>query len=371
MKRIIVNGANGYVASHFIRELLSQGYEVIALARENDKSSARERVVRALSSSGGNKVGNLDNLKVYGYSLLDVDFGMSRDDLKSIFGMEADYFHFAASLKYDFKSKSEILETNIDGVENSLNVYRKFAATNSRFFFIGTAYSCGNFNGRFEEKFYPDQDVSHFRNYYEYSKRLAENLVKKHMDNFELDAYIIRLSQVVGHSKTGVTTTDYGVFDFSKRLHGISRRNPDETVRIKVDPDSTQNLIPIDTVVNYLQQTVKVDDLPTIMNFVANHSIQNIQVIDTLNDLLDINIIPKVDLNTAELSRLEKLISIGMSFTGRYTTIDLKFDTSERDKVIRPETNEISAAAISRMLQYFITEVCERPPKKVAEPVEN
>ena len=371
MKRIIVNGANGYVASHFIRELLAQGFEVVALARENDRSSARERVLSALSRIDGEEISKLGNLTVYPYALLEDDFGMSQDDLKSVFGVKADYFHFAASLKYDFKSKSEILETNVDGVENSLTIYRKNATTGSRFLFIGTAYSCGNFKGQFKEEFYPDQDVSHFRNYYEYSKRLAESLIKRHMNDFGLDAHIIRLSQVVGDSRTGVTTTDYGVFDFSKRLHGIARRNPNEMVRIKVDPDSTQNLIPIDTVVNYLHQTVKVDDIPTIMNFVAHHSIRNIQVINKLNDLLEINIIPEPDLDPSELSRLEKLISIGMSFTGRYTTIDLKFDTTQRDKVIDSTANDIDDATFAKMLEYFVSEVCEKPTKKIPVPVED
>lgn len=361
MRKIIVNGANGYVASHFINDLLEQGHQVVALARESDQSSARERVERALDGNGGTGVSNRENLTVYGYSLLDEDFAIPDKDLKTIFEDAFAFFHFAASLKYDFKSKEEILDTNVGGVENSLKVYEKYAPKNARFIFIGTAYSCGNFNGLFQEEFYPDQDVSAFRNYYEYSKRLAENILKEHREEFGTNAHVIRLSQVVGNSHTGVANTDYGIFDFSKRLCGISRRHPNETVRIKVDPDSTQNLIPINTVVNYLSQAVNADEIPTIMNFVASSSIKNMDVIEILNGMLSIDIVPDPHLDPDDMSTLERLIAVGMSFTGRYTSIDLKFDTSKRDAVIEREVNEIDRDIVAKMLEYFVTHVCEQP----------
>lgn len=35
MRKAIVSGANGFVGSAVVKELISQGYEVYALAREN------------------------------------------------------------------------------------------------------------------------------------------------------------------------------------------------------------------------------------------------------------------------------------------------------------------------------------------------
>ena len=255
------------------------------------------------------------NLKVFNYSLLHEDFLIPQEQLEEIFSEEVDYFHFAASLKFNLKSKEEIFKTNVNGVQNSIDVFSKFAKFNSRFFFIGTAYSCGRFSGLFEEKFYPNEEIDKFRNYYEQSKRFAENVVKENIYKNDLNGHIIRLSQVVGNNKTGVTKTDYGIFDFAKRIRSLAFRNPNQTVRVRVDPISTQNLIPINTVVNYLLRTVKVKHVPVIMNFISKKQVKNIHIIKSINNLLPINIVPIEKFAPNEMNALERIISAGMTFT--------------------------------------------------------
>ena len=72
-----------------------------------------------------------------------------------------------------------------------------------------------------------------------------------------------------------MTKTDYGIFDFSKRIQNIAFKYPDRKVRIKVDLNSTQNLIPIDTVITYLMSAVKAKDVPVILNMIAKVSAKN------------------------------------------------------------------------------------------------
>lgn len=364
MKTIIINGANGYVASHFINKLLQQKYRVIALVRPGIKISPTERMEEALAESSDGEYLNMANLKVFGYSLLHKDFLIPQGQLEDMFSEEVDYFHFAASLKFDFKSKAEIFETNVGGVENSIRVFSKFAQSNSRFFFIGTAYSCGRFSGLFEEKFYPNKEIKYFRNYYEQSKRSAENLVKESIGNGGLNGHVIRLSQVVGNNKTGVTKTDYGIFDFAKRIHSLAFRNPNQTVRVHVDPDSTQNLIPIDTVVNYLLRTVQVKHLPVIMNFIAKKQIKNIQIIKSISRLLPINIVPKQQLARHEMNALERIISAGMAFTDSYTDTNLEFGTSNLDKILMIDGEEANENSVHKMLEYFIDNLATQKRKR-------
>ncbi|MFO7999985.1 MAG: SDR family oxidoreductase [Marinilabilia sp.] len=371
MRRVIVNGANGYVASNLINELIGRGYDVIALVRENGKLSADERIEKALAQINGGEFKKPDNLSVYNYSLPDENFSIPESKLKEIFGEEADYFHFAASLKYDHKSRKEIFHTNVEGVENSIQMFSKYARENSRFFLTGTAYSCGKFNGLFEEKFYPDEDITAFRNYYEQSKRLAENVVKKHIENNGFNGHVIRLAQVVGDSRTGETQTDYGIFDFAKRVHNLAKRYPGQTVRINVNPDGIQNLIPINTAVNYLTQTVKVENPPAIMNFVGNTSIKNIHIINSLNKLLPLRLIPVDHIDHKDMTPLERLMAVGMSFTGNYKDLNVRFDTTKRDSVIVPETNEINEEAVYKMLEYFIEDVCEKGTKDEPVSIQN
>jgi len=355
MKTIVVNGANGYVASNFITSLLKQKFKVIALVRSTKTCSAEERMQNILEELNDEKIVYQENLKVYDYSLLHKDFDLNAEQLHQIFTDDVDYFHFAASLKFDEKSVDEIFATNVDGVKNSIDVFLENATGNSRFFYIGTAYSCGKYDAIFEEKFYEDEDISSFRNYYELSKRYGENVVRKRIEKDNLNGYVIRLSQVVGDNRTGVTKTDYGIFDFTKRVYNLACRYPDQVVRVHVDPASTQNLIPINTVVKYLSKIVKSDNVPQIMNFVSTRPTFNKSIINTLNETLPIKLIPLEKLDRSSMNEIERLIAIGMSFTGSYTRTNLRFDTSLRDKILTLKAeDELSEENIKTMLKYFI-----------------
>jgi nucleoside-diphosphate-sugar epimerase len=360
MKKIIINGANGYVASNFIQTLLKQNYKVIALVRAGNQSSPNERMMNALSEIDDGEYQDTKNLKVYNYALGEKNFSMSEEQLDEIFSGDVDYFHFAASLKFDLKSREEIFKTNVDALDNSINIFSKHTDKSSRFFFIGTAYSCGKTQSLFEEKFYPDEDISNFRNYYEQSKRYAENVIKKHIDQNGLNGHIVRLSQVVGNNKTGITKTDYGIFDFVKRIHSLSYKYPDRTLRVHIDPNSTQDLIAIDTVVDYFMQTIEKEDLPVIMNFVANTSVENKHIANSLNKLLPTNLVLLKDIHRKEMDPLEKAISVGMAFTGSYIDTKIQFDTKERDNILITGQNEANAHTVYKMLKYFIKALSDR-----------
>lgn len=363
MKKIVIAGANSFVASHFVHELLVRGYDVVALVRGSSDQSATERMNQALIDTTLEYPVQPDNLTVLNYALLDEGFGLSEKDLDWVFRDGVDYFHFAASLKFDYQSKEEIFETNIDGLSNALEVFNHNSDSESRFFFISTAYSCGIFSGIFEEKFYPDDDISSFRNYYEQSKRNAENVLKVYMEQNGISAHVIRLSQVVGNSQTGVTITDYGIFDFARRIHALANEYPDQTIRIHADPLANQNLIAIDTIVNDLLALLKVESVPTILNFVANKPVENQKIIQSISDLLPINLIPLKDISADQMNKLEQMILAGMSFTGNYIDTDIHFDTKNRDQIITSNHREVTDESLKAMLSYYLG--CIQPKNSV------
>lgn len=359
MKKVIIAGANSFVASHFVHKLLSQDFHVIALVRGSSDSSAVERMQEALEDTTLEPVKDSGKLTVLDYVLLDSNFSLEDETMDSIFEGPLDYFHFAASLKFDYRSKEEIFETNIDGLNNALKIFRQHTAEEARFFFISTAYSCGNFSEVFEEKFYPDADISQFRNYYEQSKRLAENALQEFMENNPIDAHVIRLSQVVGNSRSGVTRTSYGIFDFAKRVYALAKQYPNQKIRIHADPDATQNLISIDTVIVDLMEIVETDDVPVIMNFVANHPMSNRQIIRSISDLTSIGLVPVKDIQKEEMNELEKMVLSGMAFTGNYIDTDIAFDTRLRDQVISPLHREVNESSVFAMLAYYLDHITE------------
>lgn len=356
MKKIVINGANGYVASNFINKLLLQDYKVVALARSNAKFSAEERMRAALLDMNEGKSVNFDNLEVHDYSLFEADFSLPEAELKEIFKGDVDYFHFAASLKFDIKSKEEIFGTNLQGVTNSVDTFLKYTRSDSRFFFVSTAYSCGRIDGTFEERFYENEEIEAFRNYYEQSKRYAENVIKEYIENKNLNACILRLSQVVGNNISGITKTDYGIFDFSKRVQNLAKKYPNSTLRLRIDPESTQNLIPIDTVVTYLMSAVRTEDVPVILNMVAKRSIRNSDILRSINEFLPIQLEADMKLQKDDMNTLERIMAIGMSFTGAYIDTDLSFDTTLLDSIVKEEVKTVSPESIHRMLDYFLNQ---------------
>lgn len=357
MKKIVIAGANSFVASHFVHELLSQGFHVVALVRKSLEQTATERMNRALMDTTLGFPENIDQLTVLDYALLEDGFGIPHKELEWVFSDTVDYFHFAASLKFDFQSRDEIFETNIDGIGNALKVFEQYSSPDHRFFFISTAYSCGDFQGTFEEKFYPVEDISSFRNYYEQSKRMAENVLREYVENKGVQGHVIRLAQVVGNSESGVTRTDYGIFDFARRIHTLAHQFPGQTVRILADPHANQNLIPIDTAVHDLIVLTKSGSVPIILNFVANTPVENYKIIQIISDLLPIELIPQKDIDLDDMNAMEKLVLEGMTFTGHYTDINIDFDTRARDTFISSNHREVPESSLHDMVAYFLDHI--------------
>lgn len=359
MQKIVINGANGFVASHFIRELLEQNFEVVALVRNGEKLSAQQRMQQVLEEVSEKKQVDFSSLKVFDYSLTAADYSLDKNQIEDIFNDTVQFFHFAACLKYSTKDKEAIFKTNVDGLENSIRFFEKYARPGSRFFFISTAYSCGKFSGLFEEKFYPNQDIRHFRNYYEQSKRFAENVLKAHLDSGRLAGHVIRLAQVVGDSRTGVTKTDYGIFDLAKRLYGISVKYPNQTLRLKVDPEGTQNLIPINKVVEALIKILKATELPQVVNLTSKNDVKNVTIAQCIGKKLPVTIFLHKMLQQKSMNALERMIAVGMSFTGKYACINLQFDHRNLDKIMHSDNNEITKRSLCRMMESFIHDLQE------------
>jgi len=174
------------------------------------------------------------------------------------------------------------------------------------------------------------------------------------------------LSQVVGNHETGITKTDYGIFDFARRVYNLAARYPNEVVRVQVDPDSTQNLIPIDTVTKHLTQVVEESKVPPIMNFVSGKSIRNSHIIETLNKMIPIRLIPLKQLEREIMNPVERLVSVGMSFTESYTSTNILFDTRNRDQFINNTENGPDNHSVAMMLKYFIEGLTQKKKKPVA-----
>ena len=111
---------------------------------------------------------------------------------------------------------------------------------------------------------------------------------------------------------------------------------------------------------SYLLRILEVPELPVIMNFIAKNSVKNSYILNSLSKLLPIQIIPEKSLKQADMNALEKIISIGMSFSSRYTETNILFDTKNLDAVILEDGNQPTEQTVFRMLEYFINNLPEK-----------
>jgi nucleoside-diphosphate-sugar epimerase len=356
--RIIIDGANGYVASYFVKHLIDKDMDIVCLVRSKNDFSGYKRMQNSLLNIGClDSIRNREKVQIHDYRLLDHDFGIPVNQLNDIFSGDFDYFHFAANLKYSSKDKDELFRTNREGVDNSIKIFQKYATPNSRYFLISTAYVCGWDENPTREIFFEDKDISHFRNYYEQSKRSGENVLRKYLnrdDNFS--GFIIRLGQIVGESDTGITHTSYGVFDFFYRLFVFSRRYPNKRVRIRMDPEGTQNMISVNYALKCLDKIISNKNLPLpeIINLVSNHPIKNDYIAKNINDLLPIDLIQVPQIKRDEMNLFEKIVLAGMAFTGSYTTSKLMFQNENLKKVVQEETGSVTKENLGKMFLYFL-----------------
>ncbi len=79
MRKIIVNGANGYVASHFIHELLNKKPDIFALVRKSGEQSSVNRMNTVLAEINNAQKLESKHLHVFNYNLTDEDFSLSKN----------------------------------------------------------------------------------------------------------------------------------------------------------------------------------------------------------------------------------------------------------------------------------------------------
>lgn len=100
------------------------------------------------------------------------------------------------------------------------------------------------------------------------------------------------------------------------------------------------------------------------MNFVSTYSIRNGLIIEILNKMIPICLIPMSQLERKNMNFIERLVSVGMSFTESYTSINISFDTQKRDQFINSTETVLDNQSVAIMLKYFVEDLSQKKAKK-------
>lgn len=253
-----VTGATGFVGANLILELLGNpAARIWALVRPGSEGgTARLRAALTHAAEcAGIETAILHEIRTRCFAiegdLSQEHCGIGLAALPQI----GEFWHSAASLRYEDRYEAEIFETNVGGTRNALELARRCAISGS-FNYVSTAYVAGSRTGAIAETIEP----AGTNNHYERSKIEAEALVAAET---AFPTRIFRPSIVIGHSRTMAVCSGYsGLYGFMRRLRPVERilrrlqRGLESRMQLRIvaDPAAKLNLIPVDVVARQMAE---------------------------------------------------------------------------------------------------------------------
>ncbi len=336
----LVTGATGLVGGALILELLDNTPDqVVALVRPGKTEDAHTRLLSSLREA----------VAVYGRDPATIAFdrvrGVAGDltqpacgvDLSG--GLRADMmWHSAASLRYEDRYQDQIMETNVTGTRNAIELARQAGVR--VFNSISTAYVSGRREGQLLEI---PRDDSAVQNHYERSKVAAEAMLQA-CDAFEVRVF--RPSIVVGHSQTLAVTTFSGLYSFTRKMmqyrgvlervqKGLSSRR---RIRIRADAHTPLDLIPVDSVAAQAVHIGTSDSASGIYHLTQHAP-------PTVGDSLTAIATelgfqePEYVSGDTELEWLDQQFDKGLDFYSSYIRSERVFDRSRTDRALGSRTD--------------------------------
>ena len=188
--KVLITGANGFIRSHLVEELIKKNAEVRCLVRKDSK---------------GIYLNNL-NIQRYAVNYSDISSLMKTDALENI-----DYFFHLAGITKGVTEK-DFFEGNVLPTKNILEVLKIRNIQLKRFIFLSSQAAAGP--AKSIEDFTEINDLPKPVEYYGASKLEAEKIVQKYSDIIPIT--IIRPCGVYG-------PRDVDFFNIFKQIHkGIS-----------------------------------------------------------------------------------------------------------------------------------------------------
>jgi len=367
-KHAFVTGATGFVGSHLTCRLLKDGYRVTVLARGSRTAPALDRILDVLGlvlESKAQLNGQLERLTVLEGDISQANLGIASDVLSHTVDSIDETWHCAASLSFAEEERDEIFRMNVEGARNVVDVVAR--TPTRRLHHVSTAYVAGVRDLALESEINVGQV---FRNPYEESKCLAEQMI----DNARLKGTIVptvyRPSVVIGDSRTGRITHFHGVYAFIRglwsTLERMRRKNPSSgpiqlPLRVPGSGNTTLNFVPIDYVISGMVEIGRKASSAGITYHVANpEATPNKVWLPAVCKLLGMEGLRFVDpgsfLDTPP-NRLEALFRKHMAFYYMYLQGEPRFDCHRAQDALKDagiDCPAVTEGFTNKMIGWYI-----------------
>ncbi len=357
-----VTGGTGFVGSNLILELLAErGTAVYALTRRSSRQSAEDRLQSALRHAA-RAAGYDDALD---HAIAERCHAVEGDVLSENCGVTTgglprpdQFWHVAASLRYEERYAAEIFRTNVEGTRNALALARS-SGVDRHFNYVSTAYVSGCRMGLIREEISSGQTPN---NPYEASKIQAEGLVQQSLD---LRPRIFRPSIVIGHSITRRVSSGFsGLYGFIKRVlrlrqlldriqDGLASR---AGLRVIADPNALLNIIPVDVVARQLVRIGRSGSRATVFHITNPTPPPAVEVSRVIFRELDLPQ-PVMVSDSAGMNWIEQKVEEGLGFYKSYFRGTRVFERTNSDWTLGVSVPEpgyrMDSATVAEYVRWY------------------
>ncbi|HEY6565340.1 MAG TPA: SDR family oxidoreductase [Pirellulaceae bacterium] len=354
---IMLTGSTGLLGQYLVRDLMRDGHRLAVLVRGSKGKSAAERVERMMQFWEREAGTDLPRPICLPGDITQPMLGLNDHWRRWVTRNVATMFHCAASLTFH-EHNGEPRRTNVEGTRNVVDFCEAHQIDDMQY--VSTAYVCGRRHDLVRED---ELDVGQqFRNDYEKSKFLAEQLVREHSGFRRLTIY--RPVVITGDSVTGYTATYHGTYLYMKLASVLaSNMEPDADgnrhipIRWGATGEERRNITPVDWNSRIICQLYQNPDAHGRTYHLAPAQPMSMRsVIDyaaRFYGITGIEFHGYGDNPSFKLNELERWIWSNVKIYGSYDFMDPSFDMSNLNRYApEPPSPVIDYAMAERFMRY-------------------
>ncbi len=368
----LVTGGTGFLGTGIILELLQQtSAEIVCIVRPGAEA-IDTRLHKAVIKAG----------ELYGYDSALLATVQERcrvvpgDVTSELCGIKpqmlsriTQFWHCAASLRYEDRYEAEIFQTNTEGTRHAIELARCIGI-DSAFNYISTAYVAGKQTGIIREEL---SEMHFANNHYERSKIQAEHIVA-HVTDFR--TRIFRPSIVIGHSTTYAVASGFsGLYGFLRKLlqfkSAMSRVRKgflaEEAIQMHIQPDTRSNLMPIDFAARQAVCISASSSPASIFHLTNAISSTCAEVIPLMHQILELKA-PVFTATKEEFSWIDRKFDESITFYQSYLVNSKQFDRSHSDAALGDKDTgaySLNTERLRLFCQWYLDLLVSQRPRLV------
>ncbi|WP_165967166.1 SDR family NAD(P)-dependent oxidoreductase [Jeotgalibacillus sp. S-D1] len=320
---IMITGATGFVGTKLMKSLLNEGHTLYPIIRSEKKIN---QFLANISEEESSRVHPIAG------DITQHELGLATATQIELTNRIDILYHTAAFLSFNPADRDKTFFVNVEGTRHAISLAKKLSIPS--FYHVSTAYTLGMDTYSEETLHSTDRE---FVNDYEESKCLAEHLVWEQRHEFNIS--IFRPAIIVGDSNTGEADTTFALYGLLKavglikKLADRGRISADETIHLLSNGEASNNVVPVNYVVDVLTAAVAHAEASTIYHIANNEAPSNKKVVEWIKEISGVDQLEIVE-DSSRLTKKDEVINEPMSVFHSYLTRTVIFEDSNTKKLL-------------------------------------